>query len=84
MTSQDLQVSGSWTKTQNYYLRRSIMKGKEIIEKRIVVIQDIRMSLWSMILFMTKLAIATLPFTIILSIVWAIFALIFMALFMPR
>ena len=60
------------------------MPGDEISEKRVVVIQDIRMSLWSMILFMTKLAIATLPFTIILSIVWAIFALIFMALFMPR
>ena len=60
------------------------MPGHEIPEKRVVVIQDIRMSLWSMILFMTKLAIATLPFTIILSIVWAIFAVIFMALFMPR
>jgi len=60
------------------------MPGDEISEKRVVVIQDIRMSLWSMILFMTKFAIATLPFTIILSIVWAIFAAIFMGLFIPR
>ncbi|MBA7633786.1 hypothetical protein ES703_41357 [subsurface metagenome] len=60
------------------------MPGDEIPEQRVVVIQDIRMSLWSMILFMTKFAIATLPFTIILSILWGTFTLIFMLLFIPR
>jgi len=60
------------------------MPGDEIQEKRVVVIQDIRMSLWSMILFMTKFAIATLPFTIILSILWGLSALMFMILFIPR
>jgi len=60
------------------------MPGDEIQEKRVVVIQDIHMSLWSMILFMTKFAIATIPFAIILSVAWAISAALFIGFFMPR
>lgn len=49
-------------------------------ETRVVVV-DIRMRFWSMVIFMVKLAIASIPAVLILSILWAVVAAVFGSVF---
>ena len=45
-----------------------------------VVVVDIRMKFWSMVFFMVKWVIASIPAIIILMIIWAVIMLIFQAI----
>ena len=47
---------------------------------REVVVVDIRMKFWSMVVFMVKWVIASIPAIIILAIIWAVAVLIFQAI----
>lgn len=46
-------------------------------DSREVVVVDIKMRFWSMVFFMVKWVIASIPAIIILTVIWAIAVLIF-------
>lgn len=52
------------------------------MEKQKVIVTDIKMSFWSMVIFMIKWTIASIPALIILSVLVAIVGALITALFM--
>lgn len=48
-------------------------------DAREVVVVDIRMKFWSMVFFMVKWVIASIPAIIILALIWVVFMLTFQA-----
>lgn len=49
-------------------------------DSREVIVVDIKMKFWSMVFFMVKWVIASIPAIIILTIIWALAVVIFQAI----